>query len=54
MPLSLTTSMQIVRELIKHRQQVLIDADGAEDRVYPSEEEWEAIETILKACENEF
>ncbi len=50
----LTTAMKIVRELIHYREQVHIEADGADDRVYPSDAEWESIEVVLNACEGEF
>lgn len=42
---------EVVRDLIKHRKEVVFEADGADDRVYPSEEEWESIEYLLDMYE---
>ena len=47
-------SIYIVQNLIEYRKRVRIDADGTDDRVYPSDVEWEAIEHVLNAVQGEF
>jgi len=47
-------AMLIVEELLRKREQIIFDADGADDRFYLSEKEWEAIRIIHAACKQEF
>lgn len=40
-------AIETVRNLLAYRRQVIIDADGADDRIYPSDTDWDAIEELL-------
>jgi hypothetical protein len=50
--MSLAEALKIIEALLHYRAEVQFEADGADDRVYPSEEEWEAIKVIWKKTTN--
>ena len=52
--MNLSDAVKIVQSLLEYQKQVRIDADGADDRVCPSDDEWDAIEELLHAVEGEF
>lgn len=44
----------VLRALRERRREVMIEADGCDDRIYLTEREWEAVFEALELVEGEF
>lgn len=52
--MNLNEAIKIIEVLFKKKEQIEFDADGADDRFYLNDLEWQAIKELYDICLGEF